>query len=350
MRERPGARWYSGPFVVRRCHHARVDNDESLHTGRARRPRTGPHRTRLALASLALAAALAGASACGSDDGDDGDNPTPTGGGKPTGPTVTVVLSGPAGVSGADLERAREILDRRLDFAGVPGTVELRDGRIVVTGAAADREILVGIERRGRLEFRPVYAAEPAGAAPAPAATGAPGGGELPGVSAELLAAYAALDCSAPAATAAPTAPAASTTPPPAADAPAAACAEDTTDGTAERFLLGPTALDGSTVQKATAEEPDDMPGQWQITISFNASGADKFGRLTTDLSSGTRPTDRLAVTLDGVVLIAPTVAQPLPGGTAVVTGKFTRADARRIAASLQTGALPVPLTVESTT
>ncbi|WTW94113.1 hypothetical protein OG216_12245 [Streptomycetaceae bacterium NBC_01309] len=326
-----------------------MDNDESLHTGRARRPRTGPRRTRLALASLALAATLAGVSACGSDDGDDGD-PVPTGG-KPTGPTVTVVLSGPAGASGADLERAREILDRRLDFAGVPGTVELRDGRIVVTAAAADREILVGIERRGRLEFRPVYAAEPAGAAaPVPAAPGVPAGGELPGVSAELRAAYAALDCSATAATAAPTAPAASTTPPPAADAPAAACAEDTTDGTAERFLLGPTALDGSTVQKATAEEPDDMPGQWQITISFNGSGADKFGKLTTDLSSGTQPTDRLAVTLDGVVLIAPTVAQPLPGGTAVITGKFTRADARRIAASLQTGALPVPLTVESTT
>ncbi|MEU8132281.1 SecDF P1 head subdomain-containing protein [Streptodolium elevatio] len=319
-----------------------MDNDDSLHDSPAHPPtnRTGPRRSRLALATLALAATLAAVSACGSDDEGAPDKAFPTGGGKPTGPTVTVVLGAPTGASGADLERAREILDRRLELAGVPGTVELRDGRLVVTGAAADREVLTGIERRGRLEFRPVYAAEPVGAA-APAPPGATGSGELPGVSAELRATYAALDCSQP--TAPPT-----TLPP--ADAPAAACAQDTTDGTVERFLLGPTALDGGTVQKATAEEPDEMPGQWQVTISFNSAGADKFGKLTTDLSSGSQPTDRLAVTLDGVVLIAPTVAQPLSGGTAVITGKFTRADARRIAASLQTGALPVPLTVESTT
>ncbi len=51
---------------------------------------------------------------------------------------------------------------------------------------------------------------------------------------------------------------------------------------------------------------------------------------------------------LDGEVLVAPVIRQPITGGTGQMTGNFTHEEARNIAIQLKHGALPVALEVES--
>jgi preprotein translocase subunit SecD len=55
-----------------------------------------------------------------------------------------------------------------------------------------------------------------------------------------------------------------------------------------------------------------------------------------------------LAIILDGVVQSAPRVQERIDGGRAEISGRFTLAEAKNLALVLQTGALPVDLTVIS--
>jgi preprotein translocase subunit SecD len=77
------------------------------------------------------------------------------------------------------------------------------------------------------------------------------------------------------------------------------------------------------------------------VNIQFNGQGADKFGRLTTE--NVNKP---FAIILDGQVLSAPNINEPILGGSAVITGGFTVASANELAIQLRSGALPVNLTV----
>jgi preprotein translocase subunit SecD len=77
------------------------------------------------------------------------------------------------------------------------------------------------------------------------------------------------------------------------------------------------------------------------VNIQFNGQGADKFGRLTTE--NVNKP---FAIILDGQVLSAPNINEPILGGSAVITGGFTVESANQLAIQLRSGALPVKLTV----
>ena len=77
------------------------------------------------------------------------------------------------------------------------------------------------------------------------------------------------------------------------------------------------------------------------VSIRFNGSGAKKFGRVTQE--NVNKP---FAMILDGVVLSAPNINEPILGGQAQISGSFTPQSAQNLAIQLGSGALQVPLKV----
>lgn len=77
------------------------------------------------------------------------------------------------------------------------------------------------------------------------------------------------------------------------------------------------------------------------VTTVFDASGARRFAKLTTE-----HVNERFAIVLDGKVLSAPTIREPIPGGRGQISGGFSLQEAKDLAVLLRSGALPAPLTV----
>ena len=77
------------------------------------------------------------------------------------------------------------------------------------------------------------------------------------------------------------------------------------------------------------------------MNITFDQQGGAKFAKLTTENVS--RP---FAIILDGKVLSAPNINEPILGGSAQISGSFTVESANQLAIALRSGALPVDLTV----
>jgi len=77
------------------------------------------------------------------------------------------------------------------------------------------------------------------------------------------------------------------------------------------------------------------------ISITFNQQGGEKFAELTT-----ANVGKRFAIILDGKVLSAPSINEPILGGSAQISGSFTVQSATQLAIALRSGALPVDLTV----
>jgi preprotein translocase subunit SecD len=80
---------------------------------------------------------------------------------------------------------------------------------------------------------------------------------------------------------------------------------------------------------------------QPEVVITFDKAGSDKFAKLTSE--NVNKP---FAIILDGQVLSAPNINEPILGGTASISGGFTVASATQLAIALRSGALPVKLTV----
>ena len=78
-------------------------------------------------------------------------------------------------------------------------------------------------------------------------------------------------------------------------------------------------------------------------TVSFTLDrlGAQKFGRATTDNVG-----KRLAIVLDGKIISAPNINEPITSGKGMISGNFTFQEATDLALLLRSGALPTPLEV----
>ena len=78
-------------------------------------------------------------------------------------------------------------------------------------------------------------------------------------------------------------------------------------------------------------------------TVSFilDRIGSQKFGRTTTDNVG-----KRLAIVLDGKIISAPSINEPITGGSGIISGNFTFQEATDLALLLRSGALPTPLNV----
>ena len=77
------------------------------------------------------------------------------------------------------------------------------------------------------------------------------------------------------------------------------------------------------------------------VNIQFDPQGGARFARLTSENVG--KP---FAIILDGEVISAPNINEPIIGGTAQISGNFTVETANQLAIALRSGALPVDLTV----
>lgn len=84
-----------------------------------------------------------------------------------------------------------------------------------------------------------------------------------------------------------------------------------------------------------------DQMGQWAVSFRFDSSGARKFGDVTTENVG--RP---FAIVLDGRVISAPVIREPIVGGTGQITGNFTVEEANDLSLLLRAGALPAPMKI----
>jgi preprotein translocase subunit SecD len=101
------------------------------------------------------------------------------------------------------------------------------------------------------------------------------------------------------------------------------------------------TLLTGGELNRAEVQADPNSPGNWQVSIEFNAVGTRIFGEVT-EANVG----KLLAIILDGNVYSAPRINERIPGGRAVITGQFTIEEARDLAIVLRAGALPAPVVV----
>lgn len=81
------------------------------------------------------------------------------------------------------------------------------------------------------------------------------------------------------------------------------------------------------------------------ISLEFNRTGARLFERVTADNIQ-----KKLAIVVDSLVYSAPNIQDRIPDGKAIITGLFTREEARSLAILLDNKSLKAPLIVESTT
>ncbi|PZU06244.1 protein translocase subunit SecD [Sphingomonas sp.] len=89
------------------------------------------------------------------------------------------------------------------------------------------------------------------------------------------------------------------------------------------------------------AQVGNDQNQQPIVSIKFNAEGGRKFARVTQENTG--KP---FAMILDGSVLSAPNINEPILGGNAQISGSFTVDSANQLAIALRSGKLPVALKV----
>ena len=85
----------------------------------------------------------------------------------------------------------------------------------------------------------------------------------------------------------------------------------------------------------------DTQTNETVVTFSLDRVGAKKFGKAT---STGVGK--RLAIVLDGKIISAPSVREPIVGGSGQISGNFTFQSATDLALLLRSGALPAPLRI----
>ena len=106
------------------------------------------------------------------------------------------------------------------------------------------------------------------------------------------------------------------------------------------------TVMTGAGLQAASAVlSPPQGTGspEWMINFEVKEDFQDIFGSFTRE-----RIGEPMALVLDGEVLSAPIIQAQLSSG-GVITGQFTEEEANTLALQLRSGALPIPLRIEST-
>lgn len=104
-----------------------------------------------------------------------------------------------------------------------------------------------------------------------------------------------------------------------------------------------PTGLTGRYLDKASLEF-NQTTGEPVVSLQFNAEGSLLFEKITKENVG-----KRVAIFLDGQPISVPTVNEAISGGKAQISGNFTPTEAKLLVGRLNSGALPVPISLIST-
>lgn len=107
-------------------------------------------------------------------------------------------------------------------------------------------------------------------------------------------------------------------------------------------YFIEPPVLTGKNLDNSQVVF-DPQTGQPQVGIKFDDEGKKKFAEFTRDNIGET-----LYIVLDGNIVSAPRINQEIPNGQATISGEFTAKSAKELVDYLNSGALPVPITIAS--
>ncbi len=93
--------------------------------------------------------------------------------------------------------------------------------------------------------------------------------------------------------------------------------------------------------QLVDSQVSTDQNGAPAVSFRFDSTGGRRFAQATTENVG--RP---FAIVLDGVVISAPNINEPILGGSGIIMGNYTVASANELAILLRSGKLPVELKV----
>jgi preprotein translocase subunit SecD len=125
------------------------------------------------------------------------------------------------------------------------------------------------------------------------------------------------------------------------------------------KYVLGPAIVTGN---ELTSVNSGLLTGQFVVNFNLNGAGAKSFGTKTVQMNQAyynpagtpqpfqTSVLNQFAIVLDGKIVSAPTVANPITTGQGQITGNFTASSASHLADVLKYGALQVSFTGETFT
>lgn len=100
------------------------------------------------------------------------------------------------------------------------------------------------------------------------------------------------------------------------------------------------TSLTGSMLKKASSTY-NQQTGQPVISLEFTEEGREIFAQLTKENIGGV-----LGIFIDDMPVTVPKIESAIVDGNAIISGQFTRKSSQELAIQLNSGALPVPLSV----
>ncbi len=114
-----------------------------------------------------------------------------------------------------------------------------------------------------------------------------------------------------------------------------------TCDSDGQAYLLSPAIIEGTQLDDANAVPPSQSL-EWVVALDFDSAASETFATATRALAGQQVP---FAIVLDGQVLSAPVVIDPILDGNSQISGgspPFTQATATELANQLKYGALPL--------
>jgi preprotein translocase subunit SecD len=235
-------------------------------------------------------------------------------------------------VTSEAIDQAVSIIRQRVNSLGVA------ESEVASQGSGTNRQIVISVPgesgrrvielvgQTAELRFRQVLAETSGVPTTATDAAATPPAG----ISPELNALYAALDCTI-----------AENRQGTGSDVATDVILACSTDGGAKYILAGAEVL-GRQVSKATAAVDTTTGGNWFVSLTFNGEGTKAFGDQTARVVSLTAPQNQVAIVLDGLVVSAPRINEAIRGGSAQITGNFTQVEAQDLANVLKYGSLPL--------
>lgn len=258
-----------------------------------------------------------------------------------SGTSVTLqprIAPGEAGtVTSKAIDKAVEIIRLRVDGKGVAEAEVKSQGsganrQIVVSlPGVTSRDLVEAVGKTAEMRFRQVLA-RGSGIPTAADVAAAP----LQGVSPEVSARFATIDCSKP-----------ENRQGNSSDLPEAVIVACDKLGVT-KYVLDKAEVLGRQISDASADLDTQAGSNWSVNLTFDSEGAAAFGALTARVTGLPDPTNQLAYTnqvaivLDGLVISSPRINEAIPGGTAQITGGFTQEEAIDLARDLDYGSLPL--------